>query len=147
VDSGFSFFFYVIVKFIAYAAWCYAGLRWLRQRDSFRAGLGFGFLRLLLGVFFGVGIFVVGGMMHLEVPTHPVLMYLSIYAPIRYLEWSILFILLITRLQAVPSPPALWKRQAWILGGIVVSHLADLPLILTSYDGAKGFLPVGRFLC
>jgi len=146
VDSGFSFFFYGIVKYIADAAWCYAGLRWLRQRNSFRAALGFGFLRLLLGVFFGVGIFVVGGMMHLEVPTHPVLMYLSIYAPIRYLEWSMLLIL-ITRLHAVPSLPALWKRQAWIFSGILVSHLADLPLILTSYDGAKGFLPVGRFLC
>ena len=146
MDSGFNFFFYLIVKFIAYAAWCRAGLRWLWQRDSFRAGLGFGFLRLLLGVFFGVGIFVVGGMMHLEVPAHPVLLYLSIYAPIRYVEWSILFIL-ITRLNAVPGPSGLWRRQAWILGGIVVSHLADLPLILTSYDGAKGFLPVGRFLC
>jgi hypothetical protein len=37
--------------------------------------------------------------------------------------------------------------QRWILGGILVSHLADLPLILFTYDGARGFLPVGRFLC
>jgi len=146
VDSRLIFFFYLLVKYAAYTLWCYFGMRWLIQKDSFRAGMGLGFLRLLLGAFFGVGIFIVGGMLHLEVPTHPVLMYFSIYAPVRYVEWTIL--LLVLRAGYTSSVPAgLGKRQAWILGGILISHVADLPLILTSSHGTKDFLPVGRFLC
>jgi hypothetical protein len=61
VDLRLIFLVYVAIKYAAYTAWCYAGLRWLMQRNSFRAGMGFGFARLLLGVFFGVGIFIVGG--------------------------------------------------------------------------------------
>lgn len=146
LDSRLIFLFYVVVKYAAYASWCYAGLSWLMRRNSFRAGMGFGLVRLLLGVFFGVGIFIVGGMLHLNVPGHPVLMYFSIYAPVRYVEWTIL-LLLMRSLNRTPAPSAWWKQQAWILGGIAISHLADLPLILTSSDGAKDFLPVGRFLC
>ena len=146
VDSRLIFLVYVAIKYAAYTAWCYAGLRWLMQRNSFRAGMGFGFTRLLLGVFFGVGIFIAGGMLHLDVPVHPVLMYFSIYAPVRYVEWTIL-LLLLRGLNPPPSPSGWWQQQAWILGGIVISHLADLPLILTSSDGTKDFLPVGRFLC
>jgi hypothetical protein len=36
--------------------------------------------------------------------------------------------------------------QRWILGGIVMSHVADLPSILFPHEGAGGLLPVGRFL-
>lgn len=146
VDSVAVFLFYVVVKYAAYTAWCYAGLRWLLQRKSFRAGMGFGFVRLFLGVFFGAGIFVVGGMLHLEVPAHPVVMYLSVYAPVRYVEWTIL-LLVMRGIDASAMSTGPWKQQAWIFGGIAISHLADLPLILTSSDGTKGFLPVGRFLC
>jgi hypothetical protein len=146
MDSGFSFLVYVIVKLAAYVSWCYVGLRWLHQRNSVRGGLAFGCARLLLGIAFGITIFVVGGILHREVPAHPVLMYLSIYAPVRYIEWTILAALL-RHSDASQAQPIFLGRQAWILGGIAVSHLADLPLILTTYEGAKGFLPVGRFLC
>jgi hypothetical protein len=95
---------------------------------------------------FGAGIFIVGGMLHLEVPAHPVLMYLAIYAPVRYVEWTILASMM-GALGKGGIQPSLIRNQVWILGGIVVSHLADLPLILMSYEGAKGLLPVGRFLC
>jgi len=146
VNPGLVFLFYVVVKYAAYTIWCYTGLRWLLQKDSLRAGMGFGFARLLLGVIFGVGIFVIGGMLHLEVPAHPVLMYFSIYAPVRYVEWTIL-LLFLRGVNAPATPFSQWKQQVWILGGIVISHLADLPLILTSSSGAKDLLPVGRFLC
>jgi hypothetical protein len=147
VDNPLSFLFYVIIKFAAYSAWCYAGLRWLQHRHSVRAGIGFGFARLLLGVLFGLGIFISGGMLHLDVPARPVLMYFAIYAPVRYLEWTILFDLLRRFGNTHETRPGFLKEQAWIFGGIAVSHLADLPLILSSYEGTKGFLPVGRFLC
>lgn len=146
MDSGFTLILYVAVKFVAYAAWCFLGVRLLQDRNSLRAGLGYGLIRLFLGVFFGFGIFLIGGMLHLEVPARPILMYLSIYVPVRYLEWTILAVLMRSRaVQA--SPLNSLKTQFWILGGIVISHLADLPVILTNYGGTKEFLPVGRFLC
>lgn len=146
MDSGFTLILYVAVKFVAYAAWCLLGVRLLQDRNSFRAGLGYGLIRLFLGVFFGFGIFLIGGMLHLEVPARPVLMYLSIYVPVRYIEWTILAIFLRSRAIHASRLNSM-KTQFWILGGIVISHLADLPVILTNYSGTKEFLPVGRFLC
>jgi hypothetical protein len=146
MDGLIPFPVYVLVKYLAYSAWCYFGLRWLRERKSIASGLGFGSVRLGLGILFGAGIFLVGGSLHLNAPTHPWLMYLSIYAPVRYVEWSIMAALLgATGGQVFRIGDGVTQR--WILGGIVVSHLADLPMIVMSYGGPMGFLPVGRFLC
>jgi len=137
---------YVVVKYICYSLWCYCGLRVLCVASSLKSAAGFGFLRLLLGVGFGVGIFMAGGMLHLDVPAHPVVMYLAIYAPIRYVEWSIMACILL--LGGKAAPPLFAKAtQLWIFGGIAVSHVADLPIIIFTHGGAEGFLPVGRFLC
>jgi hypothetical protein len=146
MDSDAVYPLYVAVKYACYSLWCYYGLRLLRETRSAKSAAGFGFFRLLLGVVFGVGIFLIGGILHLNVPAHPVAMYLSIYAPVRYLEWSILAGLLLSGKNMARS---FFDRttQLWILGGIAVSHLADLPIIFFAYQGAKGFLPVGRFLC
>jgi hypothetical protein len=146
MDSGAIYPVYVVVKYAAYAGWCYYGLRILRQKSSIQSAAGFGLLRLFLGVGFGIGVFFLGGILHLEVPSHPVTMYLAIYAPVRYVEWSILVLLLLSGNGAKRRYSDL-RSQLWILGGITVSHLADLPIILFTYEGAKGFLPVGRFLC
>ncbi len=144
MDSDAIYPIYLASKFVAYAAWCFFGLHLLRGQASLGRGAGYGLVRFLLGAFFGVGIFLIGGMLHLEVPRHPLLMYLGIYVPVRYVEWSILALLLISGAGARFADK---KTQLWTLGGIGVSHLADLPLILLTYEGAKDFLPVGRFLC
>lgn len=137
---------YVLLKFIAYSAWCYYGLRTLRRQASVSKGIGFGCVRLGLGMLFGVAIFFIGGSLHLNTPSHPWIAYVLVYAPVRYVEWSILAALLgATGGEVYRIGDA--ATQKWILGGIVVSHLADLPLILFTYEGTKGFLPVGRFLC
>jgi hypothetical protein len=129
---------YILVKYLAYSIWCYLGLRWLRDRESVGAGIAFGSVRLGLGMIFGVGIFVIGGMLHLNAP--------AVYAPVRYVEWAILASLLGTKGgQVFQITGAVTQR--WILGGIVVSHLADVPLILFGGEGPGVFLPVGRFLC
>jgi hypothetical protein len=146
MDAPIVFPIYVLLKYLSYCAWCYLGLRWLRQRNSMAAGMGFGSVRLGLGILFGVGIFLIVGSLHLNAPAHPWILYLSIYAPVRYVEWSILAALLgSTRGQLYGIGDG--ATQRWIAGGIVVSHLADIPMILFSYGGPMGFLPVGRFLC
>ena len=137
---------YVLVKYLAYSLWCYLGLRWLRDRKSFGAGVAFGSVRLGLGMIFGVGIFVIGGMLHLNAPANPWLSYFAIYAPVRYVEWSILAALLGASGGQLFSIAG-GATQRWIIGGIVVSHLADLPLIFFGGEGTRAFLPVGRFLC
>ncbi len=144
MDSDAIYPIYLAIKFIAYAAWCVFGLRLLGGQTSLGRGVAYGLARFFLGVFFGVAIFFIGGMLHLEGPRHPVLMYLAIYAPVRYIEWSILAFLLLSGAKAGFAER---KAQLWTLGGIGISHLADLPLILFTYEGAKEFLPVGRFLC
>jgi len=146
MDESVVYPIYFIVKYLAYCLWCYYGLKLLRDKSSIGAGVGFGSARLGLGMLFGIGIFVLGGMLHLNVPAHPWALYLSIYAPVRYVEWTILAALMISSANAARRLSE-GVTQGWILGGIVTSHLADLPLILFTYEGAKGFLPVGRFLC
>ena len=137
---------YVLGKYLAYSIWCYLGLRWLRDKNSVAAGIGFGSARLGLGIIFGGTIFVIGGMLHLNAPANSWFAYLAVYVPVRYVEWSILAALLGTTGGQVFQIAGA-ATQRWILGGILVSHLADLPLILFGGEGPKAFLPVGRFLC
>jgi hypothetical protein len=146
MDGLLLFSVYVLVKYLAYAAWSDYGLRSLRNDKSIRSALGFGFVRLGLGMLFGVGIFLVGGALHLNVPAHPWLLYLSIYAPVRYVEWSILAALLGSQ-GGEGFRIGDGATQRWIVGGIIVSHLADIPMMLYSHGGTTDFLPVGRFLC
>jgi hypothetical protein len=136
---------YVLLKFLAYSGWCYFGLRTLHQQSSIAKGAGFGSVRLGLGILFGVAIFVIGGSLHLSAPAHPWILYLLVYVPVRYVEWSIMAALVGVKggeLNRIGDG----ATQRWILGGIVVSHLADIPLIL-QFAGTVDFLPVGRFLC
>jgi hypothetical protein len=82
------------VKYLAYAAWSYYRFLSLRNHRSIGSALGFGFVRLGLGMLFGGGIFLIGAVLHLNVPAHPWLLYRSIYAAVRDVEWSILAALL-----------------------------------------------------
>jgi hypothetical protein len=146
MEGGWGFVAYVGIKYSAYVCWCYLGIRVFATERSRRSAFAFGAMRLFLGVIFGVGVFFVGAMMHLSVPRHPFVLYLEMYAPVRWLEWSIMAAALAPQVEGSrfligASNPS----RAWRLGGILVSILADLPIILTS--GAKEMLPVGRFLC
>jgi hypothetical protein len=106
-------------------------------------------LRSLLGSDMGLrgdlGIFFLGGLLHLGVPAHPWLMYALVYVPVRYLEWSIMAMLLGSKGGEVHRVGDA-ATQRWIVEGIVVSHLAGLLLVLL-YGGSGSLLPVGRFLC
>jgi hypothetical protein len=65
-----------VVKYVAYAAWRSPGVHLLRVASPrLSTSLFFRSIRLLIGVCFGIMVFFVGGMMHLEGPANPLLMY------------------------------------------------------------------------
>ena len=138
---------YLIVKFLAYSAWVFFGLHKLRNEPSpLVRSLFLGFFRLGLGFFFGIAIWFASStllsMLGYGLPQN-VLAYLAVYVPIRWLEWSIMAAILLPSsvsqfLLGTAQPDRLWR-----LGGIVISCLADIPLIIS----LGGVIPTGRFLC
>ena len=151
MDSFGHFITYIALKFVAYSLWCGIAGVWLArpERPWLRTGLQFGFVRLLIGAAAGVTIFLIGGASHWEPWSNLLLQYLAVYFPVRWLEWGIIEWLLV-RSDRNPFLVILLgasnRARAWRLGGIIVSHLADIPIIL-SEGGARGMLPIGRFLC
>ena len=152
MDGPFQLIVYVAIKFLAYFTWCALGVRFLdpHKRSTIRSGLLFGSLRLLLGVVVGVSIFLLGGIMHWAAWNNLVLQYLTVYVPVRWFEWGLMELLIVRDQSHGPLFSLLAggdaKTRLWRLGGIVVSHLADLPLIFGS-GGVHEMLPGGRFLC
>lgn len=142
---------YIAGKLLAYCGWSYYGLRVFRpdEHRSFALVLGYGLFRFLLGLFFGSAIFVFLLILLSPIlntlPLQNLFAYLLIYVPVRWIEWMILSVKLnpghLTLAQAVTGAnPA---DRYWRTGGILISCLADVPLILF-FGGA---IPTGRFLC
>jgi hypothetical protein len=144
---------YVLLKYLSYSAWCALGVRLFREAapSPWRSGFQLGAVRLTLGLVFGGSLFLAVAL-HGMSGRAPLAEYFELYAPLRLVEWSILAALIQPGLGSVlvgPRRPAGGSRLtglAWKLGGIVVSHLVDLPIIL-GYEGVRGMLPIGRFLC
>jgi hypothetical protein len=129
--------FYAIAKYLVYSSWCYVGLR-LRgsQATSVRPALGFGAVRWLLGLGFGILVFLAVGSVD---RSSLAVLYFAIYTPLRVLEWTVM-----TWLMLRQHPPAsATARIAWVLGGIVMSFATDA----VSPDGLAGRFCVGRCLC
>lgn len=141
---------YFGVKFIAYTFWCYIALSRLAHhgKSAFPRALVFGLLRLLMGLFFGALIwFLSASLMSVlgyGLPQN-VLTYLLVYIPVRWVEWSIMAIIL--RQDSFSFPRSVLgvglNDRLWRLGGIAISCLADIPLIMD----LGGVIPTGRFLC
>jgi hypothetical protein len=138
---------YLVVKFLAYSGWMFFGLRKLRNDPSpLLRSLLLGLLRLCLGFFFGVLIYLLSSaLLSLSGygPGQNVIAYLLAYVPVRWIEWGIMSMFLISPdgasfLVGESKPDRLWR-----LGGIVISCLADIPLIVS----LGGVIPTGRFLC
>ena len=141
---------YLGIKFLAYSFWCSVGLSKLRHKEGslLARSFAFGLLRLLMGFFFGALIWFLGSLLMSAVGfglPQNVLTYVLVYLPVRWVEWTIMAILI------VPGSFPAWRWAAgtasndrlWRLGGIVISCLADIPLIWS----LGGAIPTGRFLC
>jgi len=96
----------------------------------------YGAIRLLMGIFFGVLIFFAALSMN-NATRNSILTYAVVYVPVRFVEWSIMAFLINRE-----RPPL--TAFYWILGGILISCLADFPLAAVTGDNV---VPVGRPLC
>jgi len=128
---------YAIVKYLVYSLWCYVGLRMFGdQIASLRPALGFGAVRWLLGLGFGILVFLAVGSVD---RSRLAVLYFAIYTPLRVLEWAVMTLLMVRPHQ----PASAIFRIAWVLGGIVISFATDA----VSPDGLSGRFCVGRCLC
>lgn len=132
---------YALVKFLAYSAWCYLGLRLLAPAAARVPGaLGYGGLRWLLGLGLGVLVFLLLGT---RSPDSVATTYFALYTPLRVLEWGLMAVLMTPRHRGAADAPLRWLRLGWIVGGVGVSFLTDL----VSPAGLAGKFCVGRCLC
>ena len=137
MSDALGFVAYIVVKYLAYMGWCYVGLVRLapdRTHLVRRAAL-LGALRLAIGIGLGLFIFVAALSMNNATRNAP-LTYAAIYLPVRVLEWTVMHVLVARRFR--------WPGSVgWILGGVIVSCLADVPLGMMN----GGVVPVGRPFC
>ena len=132
---------YITVKLLSYSLWCWIGLRWVwPSRSSFPRAFGFGVLRLIIGVFFGVLIF----FLFPSSANNLLFKYVVIYGPVRLVEWSIIAGIMRWKAPRASQHSAtpLWPIL-WCTGGILVSFAADF----ASPEGIAGHFCVGRCLC
>jgi hypothetical protein len=134
---------YAAAKFVAYAAWCWAGLRLSAPaQSSIGRSLKYGAFRWLLGLAFGVAAGIALG----SVPRESVAsLYFSVYTPLRVVEWLIMAMAMPNMSHGGSASSIIRSPRAWlwILGGIVVSFGSDL----LSPEGMAGRFCVGRCLC
>ncbi|HKU27194.1 MAG TPA: hypothetical protein VJQ54_17095 [Candidatus Sulfotelmatobacter sp.] len=127
---------YVLIKLAFYTGWCWVGLRvWQPNSSRWRKASAFGVLRLAIGVVFGAAIFITVPAQQDDV----LWKYITIYAPVRFVEWLILAWLLRRKSAAT----TLFTTLLWCLGGIIVSFVADF----ASPEGVAGHFCIGRCLC
>lgn len=141
-------FLYIGGKLAAYSLWCFFGLSKLRgDRDASAVrALMLGFVRLLLGLFFGVVIWLASSMVLSKLGyglPQNFLTYLLVYVPVRWFEWSIMAVVLVPGSISQFFLGSAKPDRLWRLGGIAISCLADIPLIIS----LGGVIPTGRFLC
>lgn len=137
---------YVLVKVTAYIAWCGAGARRHGHADRiWLKAIVYGLVRVGMGAF--LGLVVILRLVDLVGPRlgNSLLTYLVVYLPVRWLEWSLMAVLMdqehrTTRNFLIGRSLNL---RLWRLGGMAISCLADIPVIAA----LGGLVPVGRFMC
>lgn len=139
------FFLYGLVKFIAYSTWCYATLHWFDNKvnNKFATATLLGLIRLLLGMLLGLPLSLLAFYLSLQLKSI-IIPYLMIYPAVRVFEWGILWFMMKYRKIGIKTP----NKKAvilWILGGIIVSCLADIPLFIANWLSGLPFN--GRIFC
>src|SRR5947207_4383820 len=125
---------YITVKALAYSAWCYLGVRWFQPESTepHAAAIVYGLGRLMLGIVLGLFIFLLAVGMNNAVRSQ-LLTYLVIYVPVRIGEWTFWY-----RLMRKDDPQ--FYGLFWVLGGVIVACLADIPIAIADHR----LIPAGR---
>jgi hypothetical protein len=132
---------YAIVKFFAYSAWCYMGLRTVQPAAAtIASSLRLGGVRWLIGLFFGAAVFVAVGSINASDAART---YFVVYTPVRLLEWGIMAWLVATGRRPQSSSSWTVRLPLWCAGGVLVSFVTDL----LSPEGLQGRFCIGRCLC
>jgi hypothetical protein len=129
---------YAITKLGAYCLWCWVGVRLLSGVPATaRRAIGFGAIRWMLGLGFGVAAGIAIGSISADSVAR---LYFATYIPLRLIEWSIMAALVGGAPRGIPTSATTWL---WLLGGVAVSFASDL----ASPEGMAGRFCVGRCLC
>lgn len=140
-----GFLVYLGVKILAYVSWCGYGAKIHGHADRlWLKAILYGLIRLGMGAFIGLVVIVALANMIEPKIRNQVLTYLVVYVPVRWVEWSLMAMIMDQGHRTAGN--LLIARNVgsrlWRLGGIVISCLADIPIIVSC-----GGLPVGRFMC
>ena len=121
-------FIYALGKVVAYGAVCYVGVRWFRPgvQRPLVAAVGLGLLRFAIGLFFALLIYVASTNLygHLAgVEARSVLTYAAVYVPVRWVEWSLMSLLLVSDSRSVLgfALGAGVRDRVWRASGIATS--------------------------
>src|SRR5437867_2613714 len=109
-----------ILGYLAYMTWCYLGLKALDPERPGRVRLALWLCVLRLGLGVGVGVFIFLAALSMNNATRNApLTY--VYVPVRIAEWAFMHLFVSRR--------TVWPTSVgWVLGGVVASCLADIPL-------------------
>lgn len=164
----YAFLIYIILKLVAYIFWCHLGINKLLVLKILKKVIYvstlLGIIRLLIGMIFGFLIIcILADLMYTKYSLNKWLTYLLCYVPTRIFEWYIIYILIKSINLKIPfinniSNANLTSNDLksnmisqgtsnhkfkhvcyWILGGTLISCLADLPIVLS-----LGILPINR---
>lgn len=136
---------YPLIKGMAYMAWCGFGARLHDHKDRlWLKGFVYGLIRFAMGIF--LGLFLIVWLVNLlsKGINNGFSLYLGVYVPVRWLEWSLMATLMDVGHRSLKNCciGLTDASRLWRLGGIVISCLADVPMMV-AIEG----LPIGRFFC
>lgn len=147
---------YFVVKWLAYSAWMYVGLRLFRPASDPKVWIAActGCLRLAMGLGFGFVIWMASSAVFpafrdasRDLPEFVpnALTYLAVYVPVRWIEWGIFDLGLNREARSLRGflLGSGSRSRRWRAGGIAISCLADIPVIAA----LGGTIPIGRFMC
>ena len=132
---------YFGLKFAAYTAWCYLGLHKFRPQSKppIAGAVAYGFLRLFLGFFFGVLIWLLSSSLMSQLGygfSQNVVTYVLVYVPVRWVEWTIMAMIIV---------PGSHAFSRWAVEISHLFHAGEHPdIAILAQDACTGFVNVQK---
>lgn len=138
--------FFLVLRFIAYVGWCFAGVtlgglagRGRRRLFLITLALCLGVFRLLVGLVVHYVIFDESKLLpFMRLRQELLLSYFTVVVPVRLMMWFVILLLTKCFVQKTATPMVAVVEQkytwwelglAWVIGGTVLSCLLDVPMM------------------